>query len=80
MILLVENEVEKTSIINRYINNEFNPDIQNETFGSNYFIKAIKKKNINYRLKIWDTNGQKKFHSVTKLFIQDSNIIFLVYR
>ena len=44
MILLVENEVEKTSIINRYINNEFNPDIQNETFGSNYFIKAKKKK------------------------------------
>ena len=79
IILLGENGVGKTSIINRYINNKFNPDIQNETLGSNYLTKDIKNNNINYRLKIWDTNGQEKFHSVTKLFIQGSNIILLVY-
>ena len=42
IILLGENGVGKTSIINRYINNKFNPDIQNETLGSNYLTKDIK--------------------------------------
>ena len=79
IILLGENGVGKTSIINRYITNQFNPDFQNVTLGSNYFTKEIKNNRVNYRLKIWDTNGQDKFHSVMKLFIQGSNIILLVY-
>ena len=79
IILLGENGVGKTSIIKRYIDNKFNPDIQNETLGSNYFTKVIKNNKENYRLKIWDTNGQEKYHSVTKLFIQGSNIVLLIY-
>ena len=79
IILLGENGVGKTSIINRYITNQFNPDVQNVTLGSNYFTKEIKNNRVNYRLKIWDTNGQEKFHSVTSLYIQGSNIILLVY-
>ena len=79
IILLGENGVGKTSIINRYITNQFNPDVQNVTLGSNYFTKEIKNNSVNYRLKIWDTNGQEKFHSVTSLYIQGSNIILLVY-
>ena len=44
IILLGENGVGKTSIINRYINNEFRPETENVTLGSNCFQKDIKKK------------------------------------
>ena len=79
IILLGENGVGKTSIINRYINNEFNPDNQNETLGSSFFTKEVKKLNTTYQLKIWDTTGQEKYHSITKLFINGANIVLVVY-
>ena len=79
IILLGENGVGKTSIINRYINNEFNPDNQNETLGSSFFTKEVTKLNTTYQLKIWDSTGQEKYHSITKLFINGANIVLLVY-
>ena len=78
VILLGETGVGKTSIINRFITNEFITE-DTITLGSSFFTKEIKKQNINYKLKIWDTTGQEKFHSVTNLFIKGSNIIILVY-
>ena len=78
VILLGETGVGKTSIINRFISNEFIND-NTITLGSSFSTKEIKKQNINYKLKIWDTTGQEKFHSVTNLFIKGSNIIILVY-
>ena len=79
IILLGENGVGKTSIINRYINNEFRPETENVTLGSNCFQKDIKKNKDIYRMRIWDTTGQEKFHCVTQLFIKGSNIVLLVY-
>ena len=32
-----------------------------------------------YRLEIWDTAGQEKFRSLTKLFVKDSKIVIYVY-
>lgn len=79
VIILGENGVGKTSIINRYINDEFNPNNVSETLGSTFSMKEIKKLNIIYKLKIWDSTGQEKYHSITKLFINGSNIVLLVY-
>ena len=42
-------------------------------------MKLIKKGNITYRLNIWDIAGQEKYLSLTKMFLQDENIIILVY-
>ena len=35
--------------------------------------------NKKYNLEIWDTAGQEKFHSLTKLFIKESRIVLFVY-
>ena len=78
VILLGETGVGKTCIINRFITNEFNKE-SSITLASSYLTKEIQKQNINYNLKIWDTTGQEKYHSVTNLFIKGSNIIILVY-
>ena len=78
IIILGETGVGKTSLINRYVNNEFNND--NEvTVGSSSSEKLVKRLNVNYRLTIWDTSGQEKYHSVTNLFIKGSNIVILIY-
>ena len=78
VILLGECGVGKTNIILRYIQDKFDEDSITTT-GSSYIMKKIKKDNITYRLNIWDTAGQEKFRSVTRMFLQEANIILLVY-
>ena len=79
VIILGETGVGKTSIINRFINDEFNPDNDIETLGSTFFRKSRKRQNTVYKLQIWDSIGQEKYHSITRLFIKGSNIVLLVY-
>ena len=78
VILLGDSGVGKTCIINRYINDEFNPNSKT-TLGSNASSKLIKRGQVSYILNLWDTTGQEKYHSITNLFIKGSNIVILVY-
>ena len=78
IILLGECGVGKTNIISRYMSDKFDED-STSTTSSSYIMKIIKKDNITYRLNIWDTAGQEKYRSVTKVFLQEANIIILVY-
>ena len=78
VILLGDCGVGKTNIILRFMKDEFDED-SNTTTGSSYIMKKIEKDNITYRLNIWDTAGQEKYRSLTKMFLQDANIIILVY-
>ena len=78
IILLGDSGVGKTCIINRYIYNQFNPNTDT-TLGSSYSSKSIKKNKIEYKLNIWDTTGQEKYHAITNLFIKGANIVILVY-
>ena len=78
IILLGNSSVGKTSIINRYIKNIFNMNITS-SLGSQNFEKVIQKGKETYKLIIWDTTGQEKYHSLTNLFINKSNIAILTY-
>ena len=78
VILLGDCGVGKTNIILRFMKDEFDEDSITTT-GSSYIMKKIEKDNITYRLNIWDTAGQEKYRSLTKIFLQDANIIILVY-
>ena len=78
IIILGNSGVGKTCIINRYINNQFNPNSET-TLGSSFSTKVIKKDKIKYKLNIWDTTGQEKYHSITNLFIKGSSAVILVY-
>ena len=78
IILLGDVGVGKTSIISRYYKNEFNTNMMC-TATSTYILKVVKKNGISYNLNIWDTSGQERYRSVTKLFVQGANIILLVY-
>ncbi len=78
MILLGNCGVGKTSIISRYIKDEFNADEMTST-GANYATKRININSKEYILNLWDTAGQERYNSVTKMFIQNANIVLLCY-
>ena len=76
--LLGNSGVGKTSIILRYINNDYK-DNPISTKGANYMPKNIKIKDKVIRLDIWDTAGQEQYRSLGKHFYKDSYIVILVY-
>ena len=79
-VLVGDSGVGKTSIINQFISNKFDEDI-NFTSGGQFSTKIIKIKEINKEIKldIWDTAGQEIYHSLAKLFYKDAKIIIFVY-
>ena len=78
LILLGESGVGKTSIISRYVNDNFDPNVISSSTVS-YVGKTIEKKNKKIKLNIWDTIGQEKFRAISKLFFKDTKIVILVY-
>ena len=78
MILLGESGVGKTSIISRYVHDKFNPNISVST-AMCFVTKLIKKNNKKIKLNIWDTIGQERFRSISKIFLKDTRIVLLVY-
>ena len=77
-ILLGESGVGKTSIISRYVNDVFDPNNLSSSTVC-YAGKKIEKNNRKIKLNIWDTIGQEKFRSISKMFINDTKIAILVY-
>ena len=68
----------KTNIINALINQPFDSDqisTQTSSFVDKYITVGKKK----YHIEIWDTAGQEKYRSLTKIFIKDSKIVIFVY-
>ena len=78
MILLGDCGVGKTNIISRYLKNEFTED-ELSTTGANYAMKKLNINGANFQVNIWDTAGQERYRSVTKMFLQDSQILLLCY-
>ena len=78
IILLGEVGTGKTNLINAFFNKPFNPN-PNTTFSSEYSKKEIKIDGNKYIIDIWDTAGQEKFSSMTKIFIKGAHIVILVY-
>ena len=78
IILLGECGVGKTSIINRFINNEFS-SIYETTGSMTYSFKIVERNKQKYKLNLWDTIGQEKFRSLSRMFLNDAKIVILVY-
>jgi len=78
LILLGESGVGKTSIIGRYVNDEFKSNVAVSTTMS-YVGKTIVRNNQSIKLNIWDTIGQEKFRAISRLFLSDTKIVVLVY-
>lgn len=77
LVILGKASVGKTSIINRYIKNEF--DKTDVTIMAGFIRKKILINEHLIDFQIWDTAGQEKYRSLIPLYYKDANIAFLVY-
>ena len=70
--------VGKTSLINRFMNNEFSKDYKT-TVGIDFLTKPIQVQDHTVNLQIWDTAGQERFRSLVPSYIRGSDIAVIVY-
>ena len=78
IILLGEERVGKTSLINAFFDKEFKENLD-RTVEAASFLKTIEIDNKKLNVSIWDTMGTERFRSMSKSLIKDSNIIIFVY-
>lgn len=70
--------VGKTCIINRYVKNIFIND-QTPTIGIDYKSKIVIYNSKKIKLKIFDTSGQERFHTLTKNYYRGADGIIMVF-
>ena len=78
VILVGESGTGKTSLINTSIGLPFKENL-NSTSTNSFAPKEFEISGKKYILNLWDTIGQEKFRSLTKIFIKESKIVIFVY-
>ena len=79
IILVGDSNVGKTSLINRFMGNDFQENYQC-TINVDFKIKTITfSSSIAAELKIWDTCGQERYRAMTRQYFKDALGIVLVF-
>jgi small GTP-binding protein len=73
--------VGKTSLVNRYVRNAFDPATTTSTVGASFVTKRVQDNtsDTTVRLQIWDTAGQERFRSISRLYYRGANACLLCY-
>ena len=78
LIIIGSVNVGKTSLLTRYATGRFQK-ISKSTSNASFISKIKTVDNNNYEIQLWDTAGQEKYRSLTKIFIKNAKIALLVY-
>ena len=78
LIFLGDQNVGKSCILNRFMNDVFIEEYQ-ATIGLDFQSKNVQIDNQDIHLLLYDTAGQEKFRSLIPMYTRDANIILLVY-
>lgn len=78
VVLLGEGKVGKTSIILRYVKNQFSENYQ-KTVQAGFQTKRLNIEGRSVTIDIWDTAGQEAYHALTPMYYRDSHGAVLVY-
>ena len=70
--------VGKTSIIQRFVEDDFNAN-QLSTLGITYSFKVIKIEEKNIRLKLIDTGGQEKYRSLAVSYFRHVDVVLFIF-
>ena len=79
VVVLGDRGVGKTSIINKYIKDEFDIDIEPTAavfFSSKNIVNDGYKP---FQLELWDIPGEEKMRELTKIFLKDAIVFIFVY-
>jgi len=78
VILLGESGVGKTNLINIITGVDFNEN-EKSTVASTFSMKKLNVRGKVHQINLWDTIGQEKLRTLTKLFYNNSKIVIFVY-
>ena len=78
VVLLGESGVGKSSVMLRFVTNNFKNDSAS-TVGASYMGKIIQFTDRSIKFNIWDTAGQERYHSLAKMYLHDANAAILLY-
>lgn len=78
LVLLGEHDVGKTSILNRFVNDQYSDHIQ-ATVGATYITKQVFQNGKTIDLYMWDTAGEEKYRSLVPMYYRNANAAFIVF-
>ena len=78
IILIGDSGTGKTNLITVAAGYEFNSNTLT-TRACSYIQKKYTLHNAEYKVNVWDTIGQEKYRSLTKIFVKESKIVVFVY-
>lgn len=78
LILVGEAAVGKTSIISRFVNNQFDKKYKC-TIGSEFKLKTFNLEDYGIQMEIYDTCGTEKFRAITRQYYRNTDGIFLIF-
>ncbi|OQE18562.1 hypothetical protein PENSTE_c017G06429 [Penicillium steckii] len=81
IVVLGAQGVGKTSLVQRYVRNAFNPSTTTSTVGASFVTKRVldTPSDTTVRLQIWDTAGQERFRSISRLYYRGAHACLLCY-
>jgi len=78
LVLLGEAAVGKSSIVMRFVNNEFQNN-KEPTIGAAFLTQKCRFEDRVLRYEIWDTAGQERFHSLAPMYYRNAQAAVVVY-
>lgn len=78
VVLLGDTGVGKSSLVLRFITNEFKP-FQEPTIGASFMSKLFMIENNPIKFQIWDTAGQEKYKSLAPMYYKGAAAAIVVY-
>ena len=79
VILVGETGTGKTSLINTAMGQKFVPGTQISSMNCSFVELTKVIEDTEYIINLWDTIGQEKFRSLTKVFFKNSDIVIFVF-
>lgn len=78
MVLLGDSGVGKSSIVLRFVADNFKGD-EDATIGASFMGKMMQFNEKSIKFNIWDTAGQDRYHTLAKMYYRDAQAAILVY-
>lgn len=78
LVLLGEAAVGKSSLVSRFVSNEFHEN-KEPTIGAAFLTRKCKLDDRHIKFEIWDTAGQERFHSLAPMYYRNAQAALVVY-
>ncbi|KAF8631230.1 hypothetical protein AX15_002559 [Amanita polypyramis BW_CC] len=79
IVIMGNSGVGKTSLLQRYTQNKFDPKNTTSTSGAFFVTKKVYVNGLKVRLQLWDTAGQERFRSMAPMYYRGANAALVLY-